>query len=76
MARVTKGVPECTEKHLELHHTFLKTFFSSVIDVLCGDYNDHTDKCDHLKPVQFKAKGKVDYPISFYAPIVKVLANL
>lgn len=71
----SKGVPECTEKRIELNHQYIKRFFDAAVDVICGDYNESTDKCDKLRKPSKPKTGRT-YPPSFYGPLVKVLSEL
>lgn len=73
----TKGnaVKGCEDKHVETHVQYNKGFFDNAVDVICGDYNDTSDKCERVKPMPgSKKKGKT--PKSFFNPLVKVLSNL
>lgn len=41
---------------------FIRGIFGSVVDVMCGEYNEYTNKCKELSPApQFKLENRRTY---------------
>lgn len=54
----------CSEENISTHKDFVRSFFESAVHVICGEYNEQTDRCDRYtrgqleveKPLTFKLK--------------------
>ena len=68
----------CSEEKVEINSNYIRGYFDNAINVICGEYNEQSDKCDKFTLVR-KGKGgskKHERPVSYFSPLVKVLANL
>ena len=45
-----ESVP-CIRKHKELMLDFVRGIFGSMVDIMCGDYNENTTRCEELEPL-------------------------
>ena len=54
----------CTEANIATHKDFVRAFFEAAVSVICGEFNEHTDRCDRYQRVQLEVnsadKGNVD----------------
>ncbi len=53
----------CTEANIATHKDFVRAFFEAAVSVICGEFNEHTDRCDRYQRVQLEVtvdKGTVD----------------
>jgi len=66
----------CTEEKVEANVNYIRGFFDNAVNVICGDYNDQSDKCDKFALVRKSSKDKSARPNSYFSPLVKVLSNL
>lgn len=71
-----KAQSVCTEKHSETHKQFVRAFFDNAVNIICGDYNEQSDKCDNFKLTRKGGKSVKSRPVSFFNPLVHTLANL
>jgi len=53
----------------------MRGFFTSTIDIMCGDYNEFTDKCQQLGPPPIVANSNANETYS-YASYMFVLVDL
>lgn len=52
----------CLRDQKEMINDFLRGLTGNMVDMMCGDYNEHTTKCDDLKrPVLPNRKPKRSY---------------
>lgn len=56
-----ENVP-CIRNNKGLMMDFIRGIFGSVVDVMCGEYNEYTNKCKELSPApQFKLENRRTY---------------
>jgi hypothetical protein len=68
-------VKGCTDKHLEISADYIKSHFSNVLDLMCGDYSESSDKCDSVPKLSKRRKNQRRTK-SFVMPLVKLLKDL
>lgn len=67
----------CTDLQTEANANFVRGFFDNGVNVICGEYNEGTDRCDKFKFVEQTGKKlNQTRPFSFFNPMVKLLSNL
>ncbi|CAG2167406.1 unnamed protein product [Oppiella nova] len=69
--RTVKG---CTEQQIDITLDWIRSLFGNVIDLICSDYTEGSDKCSSLEPVPKKRKNQ-RRPKSFMLPLVDLLAS-
>lgn len=65
----------CPSKLVETNVQYVRGFFDNAVDVICGEFNDTTDRCERVPLVPVKRKSK-KRPKSFFNPLVKLLSQL
>lgn len=56
LMRAAKKVPQCTDENINTIQDRFNHVSMNTMDIACGDYNEDTDKCDHIQPPQTKEK--------------------
>ena len=81
--KATGKIAFCSEANIATHKDFVRSFFEAAVSVICGEYNEHSDRCDRYQRVQLNEADKkndssLSYqrPPSYFGPLVHNLANL
>lgn len=74
IATRSKRISTCTENHITTATDFVRSILGNVIDLLCGDYTEGSDKCDSLgrPPKKLKSQRRTK---SFMLPLVEIFAT-
>lgn len=71
---MTKG--RCTAKATNTIQEFVRNIFQSIVDVACGGYEEHSDRCESLKAPPKKSKTDVAEAKTFFVPLVELFNAL
>jgi len=69
-----KTIDICDDKKLETVNEFVDSLTGNILDILCGDYEDGSDKCLRLGSPPKKNKNQRRTK-SFLIPLIDVLAS-
>lgn len=68
-----KKFPVCTEEIIEAGMKILDSLIGNMVNVLCGQYDDESDKCDKLETPKKKSNQKRTK--SFIIPMIDVFSS-
>lgn len=55
---------------------FVRSLFANLVDVICGDFNEHTDKCDKLGPTPKAVKpARTSYKAVLFH-VIELIASI
>ena len=68
---------QCNSKSIDFVVDVIKQLSENVVNMLCSDYSDNSDKCDKVVKMDIKtpSKNANKRAKSFIKPIIKILAN-
>lgn len=66
---------DCTQKETDKIQDFVRTVFTGIVDVACGEYTESSDKCDRLPIPPKKQKSDKSYR-TYFLPLVELWHSL
>ncbi|XP_054155320.1 uncharacterized protein LOC128953824 [Oppia nitens] len=70
----TKRFPICSTKKVDTVSDFVRNIFDNMVGLICGDYTENSDKCDHLELPPKKPKNDKRTK-SFAIPLIEILSS-
>ncbi|CAG2108299.1 unnamed protein product [Medioppia subpectinata] len=66
--------PKCNQKGIDFVSDLIRSIAGNVVDLICGDYVEGSDKCTHLGPPPKKSKKQRRLK-SFAVPVLDLLSS-